>query len=354
MGSNSPALRVTLDQIARAAGVHKTTVSRALRNSPLLPKSTRLRIQKAAQALGYQPDPVLSALSTYRFSRNHRQVRATIAIVTDFPTASGWREYHTGRLYHEGMTAKAHELGFDLEEIGSANILSSQGRLDRVLRARNCTCVIIPSVYDLRAKFILDWDRYSVVTIGFAYEGPEFHRVAHHHRRNMAIALEELEQRGFQRIGFAIQPDLDRRMQNGLSAGFLRWCHSSRLGCSPFLPKTMDQWSPEGFAKWLAHEKPEAVICPIGPEWFERAGFKVPRDVSLIFPDCPSENSPYAGIDTRSRDVGEAAIEQISLLHHHSERGIPLIPRLILVHGIWINGPTLRSPSPRGPRTKNA
>src|SRR5690606_18100520 len=59
--SQSPR-RVTLSDIAKQAEVHVTTVSLALRNHPRLPERTRKRIQKIAEELGYQPDPVLQAL----------------------------------------------------------------------------------------------------------------------------------------------------------------------------------------------------------------------------------------------------------------------------------------------------
>jgi LacI family transcriptional regulator len=295
--------------------------------------------------MGYRPDPVLSALSSYRFSGSKPKRKANIAILTDFERPAGWREYHTGKLYFEGMRERAAELGFDLEEIGGAHQLGREGRLDRVLRARNCAGIIIPSLLSVVNRIECDWDRYSVVTMGFAFADPEFHRVAHHHRRNMQIALEELERRGFRRIGFAIQPDLDGRMQHGLSAGFLFWKHRHRGAASPFLPKNAAGWNAEAFGTWLRKERPDVVIAPIGPAWFESAGFRVPEDVSLVFPDCPSENSPYAGIDTRSRQVGRAAVDTVALQYQHSERGVPEIPRLTLVHGHWLDGPTLGNPA---------
>ena len=43
--------RVTLADIAAKAGVHVTTVSLALRNSPRLPVATRERIRKLAEQL---------------------------------------------------------------------------------------------------------------------------------------------------------------------------------------------------------------------------------------------------------------------------------------------------------------
>ena len=60
------AARTTQDDVARAAGVHRTTVSLALKRHPRIPRETQERVRRIADALGYQPDPMLSSLVAYR------------------------------------------------------------------------------------------------------------------------------------------------------------------------------------------------------------------------------------------------------------------------------------------------
>lgn len=60
-----PAGPVTIDDIARAAGVHPASVSRALRGVPgKVSADTRERIAKIAAELGYQPNVVAASLRT--------------------------------------------------------------------------------------------------------------------------------------------------------------------------------------------------------------------------------------------------------------------------------------------------
>lgn len=58
--------RVSIKDIADAAGVTHPTVSRALNNSPLISESTRTRIQRIAREMGYTPDAVAQSLQTRR------------------------------------------------------------------------------------------------------------------------------------------------------------------------------------------------------------------------------------------------------------------------------------------------
>ncbi len=57
---------VSIADIARAAGVSHSTVSRALRDSPLISDEVRQRIQRMAQEMGYTPNSVAQSLQTKR------------------------------------------------------------------------------------------------------------------------------------------------------------------------------------------------------------------------------------------------------------------------------------------------
>jgi LacI family transcriptional regulator/LacI family repressor for deo operon, udp, cdd, tsx, nupC, and nupG len=55
---------VSIADIARAAGVSHSTVSRALRDSPLISGEMRDRIQRLAQEMGYTPNALAQSLQT--------------------------------------------------------------------------------------------------------------------------------------------------------------------------------------------------------------------------------------------------------------------------------------------------
>ena len=58
--------RVTLSDVAQAAGVSPITVSRALRGERAVAPDLVERVQAAARTLGYVPDPAARALASQR------------------------------------------------------------------------------------------------------------------------------------------------------------------------------------------------------------------------------------------------------------------------------------------------
>lgn len=56
----------TLEQIAKLAGVSRTTASRVINGLPGVRLSTRERVLKVINELGYQPDPTAQSLAAHR------------------------------------------------------------------------------------------------------------------------------------------------------------------------------------------------------------------------------------------------------------------------------------------------
>jgi DNA-binding LacI/PurR family transcriptional regulator len=75
---------VTLEHVARAAGVSRATASRALTGGGPVSTETQRQVRAAADALGYVADPVARALVS------GRGTRVVVAVISESPDPSGW------------------------------------------------------------------------------------------------------------------------------------------------------------------------------------------------------------------------------------------------------------------------
>src|SRR5687767_5578914 len=105
----------TLREIARRAGVSHTAVSLALRNDPILPARTRTRLRRLADAMGYRPNVLVSALMTQVRLRHGRRAAEAIGFLTGGTSADDWRNHSAAVGFYQGARNRAEDLGMRLE-----------------------------------------------------------------------------------------------------------------------------------------------------------------------------------------------------------------------------------------------
>src|SRR4051812_24644133 len=104
MSVNRP---VTLRDVAKKAGVSAMTVSRALRKHPNISPETRTKVEQAARQLGYRPNPLVSALMSYRRAVKPIHLHTCLAFVTNFPTRDGWKHLKMYQEFYQGAMESA-------------------------------------------------------------------------------------------------------------------------------------------------------------------------------------------------------------------------------------------------------
>lgn len=62
-------MKITLEQIARLAGVSRTTASRVSNGLPGVNPLTRARVLEIIRETGYQPDPAAKSLALHRLHK---------------------------------------------------------------------------------------------------------------------------------------------------------------------------------------------------------------------------------------------------------------------------------------------
>jgi LacI family transcriptional regulator len=348
---------ITTRDIARAAGVSQSTVSRALRDHPSIPLETRQRLQELAISLGYRPNPLVSALMSSQRSARATDQRQVMAYLTTDTKRGGWKAVHTYRDFHRGALERAASYGYDLEEFWLREPRMTARRMTQILYNRNIRGLLVAPLHgDLyfpggnagKGHLSLDWQYFSVATIGYTMMRPGVHRATHNHLLGIRTALRQLQKLGYRRIGLALHESHDARVDYNWSTGFAKHLLSQRPAgrTTPFIRPNVTFTCPE-FLKWFKKERPDAVLAGQDAvhDWMQRGGIRVPEDAGFAMLDVVRDDPnplKVAGIDQNSPAIGAAAVDLVVGQLNRNERGLPELPKITLVDCRWVDGETVR------------
>jgi len=333
--------RTTLRDVAAKAGLHHTTISRALRDDPRIRPDTRARIKALAREMGYVPDPMLAALSVYRRETNRARYEGTLAWINTWKPASSL--YISFSRYWHGARERCLELGYRLDEFRLADYGMRGASLSKILRARNIQGLLLPPQQRDRAHLHLDWESFSAISFGFSLARPRLHVVTNAQYRSTILAIRKLRSHGYRRIGYVSDKAIEERTDHNFTAAYL--VEQQRLP-----PKerpeilTLGAVSPAALQKqiaaWVKSQRVEAILTPYWriPEWI--AGMKLSAAPAVALIGISEERVGVAGIDQNEHLIGRTAVDLLVGMIHRNERGIPAVPLRTLVEGEWRDGPS--------------
>jgi len=337
--------RVSQKDVAVRAGVHVTTVSLALRNSPRLPTETRERVRQLAQEMGYEPDPMLSALTAYRKRVKMPHYQGVLAWLdnTKHKNATPASQIYSG--YWEGALERCKEQGYQLEEFLALDTPLS--RLSGILKARNISNILLPPQPRHLSHINFDWASFSSVSFGFSLTRPRLHLVTSAQYRTARLAVRTVRSYGYRRIGFTTLHNAELRTDLNFSSGYLA---EQRLGRREDLPifefddqqATTRRHFLKDFKKWFRSFKPDAIISLDKEVHRALADMGVgPESCGYASLDLLQESREIAGVHQNGRTIGRTAVDFLVDMSHRNERGIPQTPLRVLVEGIWRDGASL-------------
>ena len=336
--------RITIIDIAARAGVHFTTVGRALNGDPRVNVETRSKIEKIAVELGYSRDPMLSALSAYRKAQKPTTYHENIAWITSYPTRDGWR-MGTFCIFFEGAAKRASELGFRLEEFWIKEPGMTSRRASSVLSSRGIHGLIIAPLPAARGHLSLNWDHFS--SVAFDISRPRLPIVITCHFRDMINAVRHLKGLGHRRLGYANSSHIDERTAHQWKAAF--WSETQGIPKNQQIPILSEHpFQRERFLAWFERNRPTAILSSdplkIGGRiltWLREAGYSVPGDVSVALFNILEEDQMHTGIKDNSFQVGEAAVDFLAGLLREGKRGVPEHRSHLFIEGKWVDGATV-------------
>ncbi|MBN8708402.1 MAG: LacI family DNA-binding transcriptional regulator [Verrucomicrobia bacterium] len=346
---NKQPKRVTQQDVARAAGVHRSSVCLAMQNHPNIPVATRERIQEIARQLGYQPDPMLSALAVYRRQQSPRVFQGTLAWLGNTLPHYDWRKIPIFQQNYEGAVACAQSHGYTVEVFDLQTPDISPQRMAGILRSRNITGIFVAPQPKPYATLDFPWEHFSAVTFGFTLLQPLLHCVAATQYRATLQTMQRMRNLGYRRIAFASSLTQDERVDHNCLAAYL--AEMAIHGEEPHVTPLKPGWTtPENLSAWMREVRPEAAVISLDvQDMLIEAGFRFPRDLAIACPMMFEPDGPLAGVCENSRLVGEASADFLVAMIQRGERGVPPVPQRLLIEGAWVPGKTL---PPFRPETK--
>jgi LacI family transcriptional regulator len=334
----------TMADVAAAAGVHVSTVSLCLRNSPLIPAATRQRIGAAATKLGYRPDPLVSALMRRRRTGRTAENHAVLAFVTAFPSRDGWRKTSPAfGEYFKGARQRAAQIGYRLEEFWLPPEGMSQERFSGVLFNRSIHGLLLAPIPNPDRPLELAWEHFSVVALGLTHWRRSLHCITHDHYHAMLMAMDRCHALGYRRIGLAVSKLANSKVEGIWLATYLLKCREFVLDDAP-PPLLAETWKEETVHSWYKRYRPDVIISTNPQDlsvWLERWGVRPPRDLGLVNLGGMQLGESVSSIFQSSQIIGARAIDLLVDNIEHNERGVPSLPSTVLVPGQWNEGKTL-------------
>jgi DNA-binding LacI/PurR family transcriptional regulator len=275
-----PRKRITIRDVARAAGVSVTTVSDAMSGNGRLPAETRERVRTVAADLGYRPRASARRLREGRTG----QVGLYCSFLTEVPGGMA------GMGYYMDLAMGAAEVALAR---GLAMVLLPTGLTPEALGAIDVDGLVVadPLRGDDGLRALADLGL-VIVTVGRDPTPGARHAgcVRTDDRRDMHELLDHLATRGARRIAF-IRADIEAEWTEELTAGYRAWCSAHEVDERiKHVPVNPEEAADAALQLLDQPDPPDAIVCgldggaaPVIRAVQER-GVRVPDD--LLVASC--------------------------------------------------------------------
>lgn len=332
----------TLDEVAKQAGVSRSTVSRVVNNHPNVSATTRSRVEAAIEESSYRPHAVARSLATNKTNILGMVVPESVTkLFTDpyFP------------LVLRGATEACNRLGYHLILSLFTTSVDSRAMHDRVVRSGYLDGAIAAnaSLDDRLIPGLLE-EEIPFIIIG-RHPNDLVNYIDVDNMGGARMATEHLIRLGHKRIGTITGP-LDMTPAQDRLDGYREVMSTHRLPVSDGLVAEGDFTEASGRAAMtqLLREKPTAIFAAsdsmaIGAiKAIRAAKLHVPQDIAIVgFDDVPSARTIAPELTTIRQPIeriGQLAVETlVNLIERgRTEKGARSTGRIVLPTELVVRG----------------
>ncbi len=307
--------------VARSAGVSHMTVSRVVRGTHHVRPATVQRVEQAIQELGYKPDPTMSALAAYRMQGKNTKGEANLAFLDR-------DESPYSALVYQGLVDEAKLHGYSVERHVLIDDGKAQKQLARVLVSRGVRGLLFGPSNVEWSYTGWDWDEFAMVSLGALTHNPVMHSVCIHYFEAAYNACRMALDAGAQRVGFAVEPRLEKRTGHQWLGGYTAALAAQGLHIY------LGSWPLAGpFKKWCRSHQLDAILC-VNPQLLDAW----PGDHSSVYLLNDGGMKASQTMNRYYLDPRQIGVEGVRFLHHlllRREYGLPKESKATVLNGTW-------------------
>jgi LacI family transcriptional regulator len=314
--------RVNINDVAQAAGVHRSTVSRALTGSGPVSAENRAKVQAAAKALNYHPDTLAGALKSKR--------KNTWGLLSFWAFGSNSLDYYYNRCLG-GLLDSANQHGQRLLLQNVVGRFDGNEEASRFLHDAQLAGVVILAPRTDEAA-LAELKRLSIPAVLLAYtpRDPALNFVDLDNVRGARLMTEHLLSKGHKRIAFINGSPMLSANARDRRDGYLAALRAAGLEADPALMAEDPAFNPVAAATALSRfldlpqgERPTALFCATDMmarycvDAAQTRGLRVPQDLAVAgFDDNPDAALADPALTTIRFPFYEAGQRAGELLRH--------------------------------------
>jgi LacI family transcriptional regulator len=321
---------LTLEDIAKLAGVSRSTVSRVVNNHPNVSENVRERVLEVIRSTGYHPNIAARSLASQR--------SWMMGLVLPHSVSSIFTDPYFPHLI-QGIAQACNQYNYSLGLFLVGSKEDEEKIFPRVSRRGMLDGIIVQSGHHGESMMgrLID-SKIPMVVVGRPFQPKNVSYVDVDNVNAAYNAVSHLIRLGYQRIGTITGPSestvgIDRK------EGYLRALTERDRNFEPSLLIEGDFTESGGYyaMKQLLPSSPDAVfaasdIMAVGAMRAVReANLKVPEDIAFVgFDDLPLPNSPVPPLTTVRQPVLQFSTSAVEILIDLIENGMEPPRRIIL------------------------
>lgn len=307
---------VTIEDVAKAAGVSKATVSRVLNNSPLISPETTEKVKKAMRKLEYFPNHIARSFAN--------QNTYTIALIVDIDNSKAFANPFFYQVQY-GIEKVLCSRGYYLM-IANVNAMDDhETLLNKLVFEKRVDGIIFPASL-LQKSLVkkMEEQSFPFVVIGEPEDGFNVNWVDIDNKMAGDIATKHLIENGYEKIAFVVGSLRDKFNQRRLE-GYMDTLKKYNIDFYQDLVSEKEGTIKEGYCIMenfiQIKNRPDAVIFTNNIAAFgalsaiKKRGYKIPEEFGLVsFDNYPVAEFSEPNMTTVDIDVVGLGVQAATML----------------------------------------